>query len=153
MVVRGRWALVLLIVLGLSIAANVFMLGVAASIRHFGHYGIERSEGWRSMPREARRYVRRELRERRSEFREARSALRASGDAVGEAGRADPFDEQALRAALDRYVVQQNRLRGIFLEALAEAVAEMPPELRSELRLENLRPGPRRGRPPPPPRD
>jgi uncharacterized membrane protein len=152
MVVRGRWALVLLIVLGLSLAANMFMFGVAASIRHFGPPGVagmERSEGSRAMPREARRYLRSELRERRSEFRAARRALRQSRDAVGEAGRAEPFDRQALRAALQVHTERQDDLREIFLDALSDAVAEMPPELRSRLELEKFRPGPpgRRGGP------
>lgn len=153
MIVRGRWAVFLLIVLGLSLAANMFMLGAAASIRHFGPPGFERSDVARAVPREARRYIRRALLERRSEFRALRSDVKHARERVGDAGRADPFDADEMRNALQAYATRQDRVREVFMSAIVEAVGRMPPDIRQELRLEKFRPGrafgPSPGGPPP----
>lgn len=138
MTIRGRWAIVLLSLLVLSIGLNLFGLGVVAA-----RQAIEReSPGilriiaviMAPFPPEVRRGLRGAVIAERREFIAAAGELRAARQEAFEAMRAEPFDEAALTEAMVRV-----REKGIAIQELAQTqlirvLAEAGPETRQKIK-------------------
>ncbi len=138
MTIRGPFAVTVLAVLFLSVAANLLIAGFViariAGPRPGGE--IERivALGMRAFPPEIRRDVAARARSGREQFRVRLDDIRAAHQRMFETMRAQPFDRAALEAAFADVRQKTNALQAAGQELVAEAVAEAPPEVRRRIR-------------------
>lgn len=138
MTIRGPFAVTLLVVLFVSVAANLLIAGfVAARVAGPRPGGeIERivAMGIRAFPREIRQGVESRVRSGRDEFRAKLDEIRDAHERMFAAMRAEPFDRAGLEAAFADVREKTNALQAAGQELVADAVAEAPPEVRGRIR-------------------
>lgn len=140
MTVAKPWAIAIVVVLFLSLGANLVIAGFAAS-RFGGPHRppnlIERivAIGIRAFPPQVRTAIQVRADERRDELRELVSAVQESRMRMVEAMRADPFDAAALDAAFADLRAQVTALQEAGQEIVGDAIATAPADARSQIRL------------------
>ena len=142
MTIRGPLAVTLLVVLFLSLAANLMIAGftvarIAGGPRPGGD--IERivAIGIRAFPEEVRRVIEQRARQDRDEFRERYEALREARQGMFEAMRSDPFDRTVLDAAFAEVRSRTNELQAVGQNLVAEALGEASPETRHRIMMQH----------------
>jgi uncharacterized membrane protein len=145
MTIRGPFAATLLVLLFLSLAANLMIVGFAIG-RVVGPWpggDIERivAMGTRNFPPEIRRAVAERALAGRSQFRAKLDDVQAARQRMFEAMRAEPFDRAALEAAFADLRQKTDELQRAGQELVAGALAEASPETRHHIMM------PRRPRP------
>jgi len=139
MTIRGPFAVTLLVLVFLSLAANLLIAGFAvgrvAGPRSPGG-DIERlvTMGMRDFPPEIRRAVSERARSNRSEFRAKVNDVEAARRRMFEAMRAEPLDRKALEAAFADLRQKTNDLQLAGQELVAGALADAPPDVRRHIR-------------------
>ena len=146
MSIRGRWAVVLLAALSVSLSVNLFLGGwVAGRVLHerapVTWAGDPRGRPERGVgrflegvPPPARPVVRAAFQERRVELGERVRAVRGARQGLAEAiARADSTPAQ-VEAALAELRVREGELQAVAHGALAAAIAALPPEVRAQWR-------------------
>ena len=138
MTIRGPFAIILLVVLVLSLAANFIVAGFAAARFAYPRHGgeIERivAIGIRAFPPELRRSITQATSAERERMRSALDAIREARRTMFEAMRGEPFDGTALNAAFADVRAKTVALQEIGQEIVARAVAEASPETRARIR-------------------
>lgn len=139
MTIRGPFAVTLLVVLLVSLAANLMIAGFVVS--RFAGPGpgggeIDRivSLGIRAFPREIQGDIMDQLRAHRGEFRARLDAVRAARQQMFEAMRADPFNRAALDGAFTDLRDKTNAIQAIGQTIVADAIANAPPDVRARIR-------------------
>jgi hypothetical protein len=138
MTIRGPFAVVILIVLFLSLAANFLILGFAAArIGDLRQGAIERiiAVGARGFPKEIRAAIIAKAAAERDPLRAAFADLRAARQRMFAAMRAEPFDAAALSAAFADVRAKTSALQALGQDILGEAVAAAPADARAEIKL------------------
>ena len=140
MTIGKPWAIAILVVLFVSVAANLVIAGFAAS--RFGgpprhHDLIERivAIGIRAFPPAIRSGIQLRSEERREELRGLIDSVQESRMRMVDAMRADPFDAAALEAAFADLRLRVTDLQQAGQEIVGEAVAAAPADARSQIRL------------------
>lgn len=138
MTIRGKTAVVLVVVLVVSLAANFFGAGIIAAGVGFQKRlaGFDRSvmQLAERFPREIRRAVAADLIARREEGFKALDELRAARREMFAAMRAEPFDRLRLERALATVRAKTQTLQAFGQSALAAALAAAPAETRAKIR-------------------
>ncbi len=138
MMIRGRTAFVLLVVLVVSVALNFFGAGliVAGVGLQKRLAGFDRSvmQIAERFPREIRRAVAADLIARREEGFKALDELRAARREMFAAMRAEPFDRLRLERALANVRAKTQTLQAFGQSALATALSAVPAETRTKIR-------------------
>jgi uncharacterized membrane protein len=138
MTIRGPFALVIVGVLGLSLAANFLVLGFAAARYHGFDEGaaIERivSLGTRAFPRELRHQIGDELGRHHGELRGALADVQSARRHMFQVMTADPFDRTALDAAFADVRAKTDILQKLGQDLVGDVVAAATPEERAEIR-------------------
>jgi hypothetical protein len=136
----GRpWAIAILAVLFISLAANLVIAGFSVS-RFAGppHPGsiIERivAIGIRAFPPPIQDAIEAGVRDRGPEMRERLDAMQGARMHMFDAMRADPFDAAALDAAFADLRTQTTDLQRVGQEIVGQAVAAAPANVRSRIR-------------------
>jgi hypothetical protein len=136
--IRGPFAVVLLLLLFLSVAANLLIAGfVAARVtapRTPADFERVVAASVRGLPQEIQRAVLEETRANRPELRAKLQDLEQAQQRMYQAMRAQPFDEAALNTALGDYRDKTTALQAAGQQILADAVAQAPPEVRRRIR-------------------
>jgi uncharacterized membrane protein len=131
--IRGAWAWALLIVLFMSVGANLFLAGFLAerwrSGRAFGPPPMVQM--MRDFPPEIRRAIARELWAERDQFRQAFDDIREKRRALLEAMRAPTLDEARLRSQLSEVRALTSRIQERAQDATIDALRRMSPEERA----------------------
>jgi uncharacterized membrane protein len=138
MTIRGPLAIILLVVVILSLAANFLVFGfVAARLSDIRQGNIERiiALGLRGMPAEIRRAAAAEAVEDRAELRQAFADLQAARRNMYAAMRAEPFDQAALDAAMAEVRSRTTAIQGMGQGLIAKAVAQASPQARAAIEL------------------
>ena len=150
---RNRWLIAALV---LSIVVNLALAGFAVGrmTRDFAPFpGFDPMVGVvrlvRFLDEDRRRAVVGDLWERRRELRPALRAIRGAQRDVTAALTAEPFDEAALREALEAFRERLERSQTGSHEMLATVAARLTPEERAYLARALSRPGRHRGGGPP----
>ena len=150
---RNRWLVAGLVV---SLVVNLALAGFVAGrlTRDFAPMpGFDPLVGVvrlvRFLDDDRRREVMRELWGKRREFRTSLRAIRGAQRAVATAVTAEPFDEEALRAAFAEFRAQLERSQADSHEMLATIAARLTPEERGRLARVVAGPGRHRGDRPP----
>lgn len=140
MTIGKPWAIAILVVLFVSVAANLVVAGFAAS--RFGgpprHPDlIERivAIGIRAFPPAIRSGIQARSEERREELRGLIDSVQDSRMRMVDAMRANPFDAAALEAAFADMRVSVTELQDAGQAIVGEAVAAAPPDVRAQIRL------------------
>ena len=140
MTIRKPWAIAILVVLFVSVAANLVIAGFAAS--RFGgpprhHDLIERivAIGIRAFPPAIRSGIQMRSEERRDELRMLIDSVEDSRMRMVDAMRAEPFDTAALEAAFADMRVKVTQLQEAGQVIVGEAVAAAPADARAQIRL------------------
>lgn len=146
---RNRWPIAALVV---SLVVNLALAGFVAGqmTRGFAPMpGLEPMVGVvrlvRFLDEDRRREVVGDLWDRRRDLRPSLRAIRGSQRDVAAALTAEPFDEAALRAALEAFRQRLERSQAGSHEILATVAARLTPEERRYLARALSRPGPRSG--------
>ncbi|MBZ9857417.1 periplasmic heavy metal sensor [Mesorhizobium sp. CA13] len=116
------WAAVL-VLLGLSIALNVFMVGYAArGLRNSAAAGMLIENVASIYPPEVRREFRAVMRENRPRTFAALRDLRTARAALAAAVKASPLDEPAVQAAMEKVRDATGNLQGVMQDYLLTAL-------------------------------
>ncbi len=141
MTIRGPFAVTLLVVLFVSLAANVMIAGFVVSrvadFRPGGGPGeIDRivALGIRAFPREIQGDIMNQTRAHRREFRAGLDAVQAARQRMFAAMRANPFDRAALDQAFADVRSTTNDVQTIGQTIVADAIANAPPNVRARIR-------------------
>ena len=139
MTIRGPFAVVLLVVLLVSLAANLLIAGFAvARFSGMGPPGgeIERivALGIHAFPPEIQRNIMGDVRDRRGELRARVQAVQAARQRMFQAMRAEPFNRAALDAAFADVRNATNDVQIIGQNIVADAVANAPADVRARIR-------------------
>lgn len=151
MTIKGPFAVVVLIVLVLSVTANLLIAGF--TIARLGEFrsrdSVERlvTLGTRSFPQPLRDDIVSRVRAGREVLRGPLRDVEAARRQMLEAMRAEPFDRAALNAAYEQLRDATAELQRAGQDIVADAIADAPPDVRRSIRLRHR--GPKR---PPPPR-
>lgn len=138
MTIRGPLAIVLLVALVVSVAANLTIAGFAfarfAGPRPGGE--IERivAIGIRAFPPELQKAIADGSKAKRDEMKAKLDAVQDARRAMFAAMRADPFDAAALNAAYTDLRAKTADLQQIGQQIVADAVEHAPPDIRSRIR-------------------
>lgn len=136
MTIRGKWAVALLTVLLLSVAANLFLGGLFAggALYQTRQPGPVRALAAfvESLPEAARPVVRDAFLERRAELRERFVAVAAARREVGRIMAEEDLDRARLDAAFGEVRARSVATQALLHEILAGAMAELPPEVRAQ---------------------
>jgi uncharacterized membrane protein len=139
MTIRGPFAIILLVVLVLSLAANFVVAGFAAARFAYPRPGgeIERivAIGIRAFPPEIRGLITSGTNAERNRMRAAFEDVRAARRAMFEAMRAETFDRGALEAAFADVRTKTMALQEIGQQVVARAIEQASPETRAKIRL------------------
>lgn len=146
---RNKWLIAALVV---SMVVNLALAGftVGRMTRDFAPLpGLDPMVGVvrlvRFLEEDRRREVVGDLWERRRELRPSLRAIRGAQRDVAAALTAEPFDEAALRGALEGFRERLERSQARSHEMLATVAARLTPEERAYLARALSRPGPRTG--------
>ena len=144
---RPRWVTFLLFG---SLALNMFLIGVVTTgivvgskvgevAKEHGGPGHLVRRVMRTLPREDRRALRREMRDVRPQFRAIMDARPELHEDIADAVAADPFDVEALRDAFAR--LRESNLQAMALgqNLIADFAESLTPEQRAEIADELLR--------------
>lgn len=137
MTIRGPFAIALLVVLGLSLAANLVVLGFAASrVGSIRMGGLDRvvALGLRGYPQEIRRAIAADALVEREAFAKAIGDFSAARMRAFEAMRAEPFDPAALAAAFAEMREKTAVLQQLGHGAIGKAIAAAPPDEREKIK-------------------
>ncbi len=139
MTIRGPFAVTLIVLLFVSLAANLVVAGF--TVARFrgpptGAGEIDRivALGIRAFPPEIQGDIRDQVRAHRGEFRAGLVAVQASRQRMFEAMRADPFDRAALDQAFADVRTTTNDVQTIGQTIVADAIAQAPPDVRARIR-------------------
>ncbi len=139
MTIRGPFAVTLLALLFVSLAANLliagFAVGRAAGPRP-GPGDIERlvAMGMRDFPPEIRQAVAKRARNNRDQFRTKVDDVEAARQKMFQAMRAEPLDRPALEAAFADLRQKTNDLQMAGQELVAGAIEDTPPDVRRHIK-------------------
>lgn len=137
MTLDGRKAKIILIVLGLSLAVNLFAISFFAG--RWTAQGRPVAEQMRlTYPAEIRADVRSALESRRDEMAAAVRQLRDARARMLELARAPELDQEALRAAMAEVRAATTAVQELSQSALAEALAGASAEERAGIRRPGL---------------
>ena len=138
MIVRGRTATILVVLLVISLAANFFAGGilVAGMQARRALAGFDRTVGAfvERFPREVQRGVAVELFGRREEVFKALDDLRAARHEMFAAMKAEPFDRARLDRAMAEVRAKTQVLQALGQGALAAVLAKSSPETRAKIK-------------------
>ena len=139
MTVRGPFAVTLIVLLFVSLAANLVIAGfTVARIAGPGPGGgeIDRivSLGIRAFPPEIQGDITSQVRAHRNQFRAGLDAVRNSRQRMFAAMRADPFNRAALDEAFAEVRSTTNEVQAIGQTIVADAIANAPPDVRARIR-------------------
>lgn len=140
MTIRGCFALTLLVMLFVSLAANLMVAGFVVSrlagLRPSNGDEIDRivSLGTRDFPPEIQRDILDQVRARRGELEDDINAIHSAEQSMFEAMRADPLDRAALDAAFADMRSTTNDVQAIGQEIVANTIAGAAPEVRARIR-------------------
>ena len=140
MTIRGPFAVTLLVVMFVSLAANLLIAGFTVSRFSRFHPGgageIDRivALGIRAFPPEIQGDIRNQVRAHRGEFRAGLDAVRTARQRMFAAMRADPFSRGALDAAFADVRSTTNEVQTIGQTIVADAIANAPPDVRARIR-------------------
>jgi uncharacterized membrane protein len=138
MTIRGPFAVTLLALLFVSLAANLVVAGFTvariAGPRPGGE--IERivALGIRAFPAEIRRDISEGVRGQRDELRARVDAIQEARQRMFEAMRAEPFDRNALDAAFADVRTKTNDVQAIGQSIVAAAIANASPQVRARIK-------------------
>jgi uncharacterized membrane protein len=136
--IRGPFAIGLIVVVFLSLAANLVVAGFVVT-RFIGPRpggDIERivAIGIRAFPPEIRDAIMKQADSKRGEMRARLDDIQAARQRMFEAMRATPFDRAALEAAYADVRTRTNELQQAGQEIMLDAVANASPAVRSQIR-------------------
>ncbi len=138
MTIRGPFAVTLLVVLFVSLAANLMIAGFTVS--RFGGPPsggeIDRivALGIHAFPPEMQGDIREQVRAHRGEFRRSLDAIQGARQRMFEAMRANPFDRAALDTAFNDVRTTTDDAQKIGQTIIADAIANAPPDVRARIR-------------------
>jgi len=138
------------IALALSVALNLGVAGLAvgAWLGDGPHRGMPRDMSFgpftEALDEDDRRAIRKALLERLGEFREQRAAARAEFETLLATLRADPFDPEALKAALEALEARNAQRLDLGRSLIETRLIEMSPRERADF-ADRLEKGLRRG--------
>jgi uncharacterized membrane protein len=139
MTIRGRTAIVLVVVLVVSLALNFFGAGLLAAglgiQRHLAGFDRTVVQLAERFPPEIRRAVAGDLIARRDEGFKALDELRAARREAFAAMRAEPFDRMRLERALAAVRAKTQTLQAFGHAALATALAAAAAEARAKIKV------------------
>ena len=139
MTIRGPFAIGLIVVVFLSLAANLIVAGFVVS-RFAGPPrpggDIERivAIGIRAFPPEIRNAIESASRDKRDELRARLDEVQTARQHMFDAMRADPFDPAALNAAYADLRDKTNALQEVGQRIVFDAVQKAPPRVRAQIR-------------------
>ncbi|MEO1199813.1 MAG: periplasmic heavy metal sensor [Pseudomonadota bacterium] len=140
------WAIVLIVALLLSVVANFFTVGALFATWRFAAStpaGLSAiAELRQRIPEEARPHFREAFLGNREQLRPAFKALGDARRVLEAAIRAEPYEAEAVAAALDEVGARSAELQIIVHEVLLTAVSELPDDVRRELDLSARGPAP-----------
>ena len=138
MTIRGPFAIGLIVVVFLSLAANLLVAGfIVARIADPRPGGdIERivAIGIRAFPPEIRDAIAAAAEAKRDEMRARLDDVQNARQRMFDAMRAEPFDRAALEAAYADLRARTNELQQAGQEIMLDAVANAPPDVRARIR-------------------
>ncbi len=140
MTIRGPFAVTLLVVLLVSLAANLLVAGFAVSRFRGppppGGGEIDRivALGIRAFPPEIQGDIRDQVRAHRGEFRAGLVAVQAARQQMFAAMRANPFDRAALDQAFANVRATTDEVQTVGQDIVAGAIAQAPPDVRARIR-------------------
>jgi len=138
MTIRGPFAVTLLVLLFLSLAANVLGIGFAfgrmLGPRHGGEVERIVAMGIRGFPPEIRHAVEARARAGRGQFRAKVDDVEAARRRMFEAMRAQPFDRTALESAFSDVRQKTDALQQAGQELVADVLVDAPPDVRRRIR-------------------
>ncbi len=138
MTIRGPFAVTLVVLLFVSLAANLMIAGFAVSRFTGPGPGDEVDRivalGIRAFPPEIQSDIMDQTRADRDAFRARLDAVRAARLQMFAAMRADPFDRAALDRAFTDLRDKTNEIQAIGQSILADAIANAPPDVRARIR-------------------
>jgi len=143
MTIRGPFAVILLVVAVLSLAANFLVLGFAAArISEFRRGDVERIASFaaRGFPSEIRKAIVAKAVEERQPLLAALVELRGARQQMFAAMRAEPFDAAALERAFADVRAKTSALQSLGQELVGAAVADAPPDARAGIKQRGLLP-------------
>jgi hypothetical protein len=140
MTIRGPFAVTLLVLLFVSLAANLMIAGFTVA-RFAGPWpggagDIDRivALGIRAFPPEIQGDIQDEVRAHRREFRAGVDAVQAARQRMFVMMRADPFDRPGLDKAFADVRATTNDVQMIGQNIVADAIANAPPDVRARIR-------------------
>ncbi len=138
MIIRGPYAAVVLLLLFVSLAANLMIAGFVAA-RVNGprpQSDIDRlvALGVRSFPPEIQRAVAEQTRQKRADLRARLMDVEAARRTMYDAMRAQPFDQTALEAAFADVRTKTDALQEASQSLVAGAIAQASPETRRRIK-------------------
>ena len=140
MTIRGPFAVTLLVVLFVSLAANLMIAGFTVS-RFTGPPGPGGGEidrivalGIRAFPPEIQGDIRKQVRAHRGQFGADLEAARAARQRMFAAMRANPFNRTALDQAFADVRTATNDIQSVGQTIVADAIANAPPDVRARIR-------------------
>lgn len=154
MTIRGPFAVGLVVVLFLSVVANLLIVGFTLGRASSGPRPPTEIEqivalGARAFPAPLRELIAERSRERRDDLRAQLRDVEQARRATYEAMRADPFDAAALEAAHDAFRAATDALQRTGQEIVVDVLAEVPAEERRKISVGRRPPlfdrGPREG--------
>jgi uncharacterized membrane protein len=138
MTIRGPFAVVLLVALAFSVAANLAIVGFSFARWAYPRPGgdVERivTIGLRSFPPELRDVISERARGDEHQFRELNRDARRARRHMFDAMRAEPFDRGALDDAFAEVRQMTNDLQAAGQAIVGEAIADATPETRRKIR-------------------
>ena len=142
MTIRGPFAVTLLVVLFVSLAANLLIAGFAVSRFSggrppgFGGGDLDRlvTLGIGAFPPEIQDDIRQRVQDERPKFRNYLMGLRQTRQTMFDAMRAPDFDRKALDDAFAELRDELNGIQVVGQAIVADAVAAAPPEARQQIR-------------------
>jgi len=154
MTIRGPFAIGLLVVLFVSVAANLLIVGFTVGRASTGPRPPTEIEqivalGARAFPAPLRELIAERSRERRADLRAQLREVEEARRATYAAMRADPFDAETLRAAHDAFRAATDALQRTGQEIVEEVLVDVPAEERQKISAGRRPPlfdrGPREG--------
>jgi len=140
MTIRGPFAVTLLVVLFVSLAANLMIAGFTVS-RFTGPPGPGGGEidrivalGIRAFPPEIQGEIRNQVRAHHGEFRAGLDAIQGARQRMFAAMRANPFSRPALDTAFADVRTTTNDVQAIGQAIVADAIAHAPADIRARIR-------------------
>lgn len=136
----SRWTtLVLLVLLGISLALNLFLGGRFLGMGFLGGERGERVSRFVAMaslgpaPPPMRERIEQRIEAEREEVREAFRGVREARRTVREAARAEPFDRARLDEAFTRLRAANDAFQARVLRTVGDAIAQSPAEERRQI--------------------